>query len=113
MIEVYGIKNCDKIQKTKKWLSDRNAEYEFFDLKKEPLSRDELEEFVYRVGLETLVNRRGMTWRRLGLKDEKLSEDELFDILLEHQTMIKRPVLIKEEAILVGYDEDAFENFVD
>lgn len=113
MIEVYGIKNCDKIRKTKKWLSNNDIEYEFFDLKKEPLKREELEEFVYRVGLDTLLNKRGMTWRKLGLKDQDLSEQELFEKLLEHQTMIKRPVLINGKAILVGYDENAFEIFVD
>lgn len=113
MIEVYGIKNCDKIRKTKKWLEDNDIEYEFFDLKKEPLSREELEEFVHRVGLETLVNKRGTTWRNLDLKDKDLNDDELFEILLENQTMIKRPILISGEAILVGYDEDAFETFVD
>lgn len=113
MVEVYGIKNCDKIRKTKKWLANHEIDYEFFDLKKEPLSRKELEEFVYRVGLETLVNKRGMTWRKLGLNDQDISKDELFETLLKHQTMIKRPVLISGEAILVGYDEDSFERFVD
>ncbi len=113
MIEVYGIKNCDKIRKTKAWLSENDIEYEFYDLKKEPLNRQELEEFVYRVGLDTLLNKRGTTWRKLGLKDQDLSEQELFEKLLEHQTMIKRPVLINGEAILVGYDENAFETFVD
>ena len=113
MIEVYGIKNCDKIRKTLKWLSEREIDYQFYDLKKEPLNREELAEFVHRIGLEVLVNKRGMKWRQLGLKDRNLSEDELFDLLLENQTMIKRPVLIREEAILVGYDEDAFETFVE
>lgn len=113
MIEVYGIKNCDKIRKTKKWLEDNDIEYEFFDLKKEPLSREELEEFVYRVGLDTLINKRGTTWRKLDFKDKELSDEEMFEMLLENQTMIKRPVLISGEAILVGYDEDAFETFVD
>jgi len=112
MIEVYGIKNCDKIRKTQKWLSDNEIEFEFFDLIKEPLSREELDEFVYRVGLDTLINKRGMTWRKLGLKNKDLSDDELFEQLLDNQTMIKRPVLINGEAMLVGYDEDAFETFV-
>ncbi|MDX1641937.1 MAG: arsenate reductase family protein [Balneolaceae bacterium] len=113
MIEVYGIKNCDKIRKTKKWLKENDIEFEFFDLKKEPLTKEELEEFVYRVGLDTLINKRGRTWRDLGLKEQDLSDEELFKKLYEHQTMIKRPVLISGEAMLVGYDEDAFETFVD
>lgn len=113
MIQVYGIKNCDKVRKTFKWLKENEVEYKFYDLKKEPLTREELQEFVHRIGLDVLVNRRGMKWRQLGLKDKNLNDDELFDQLLEHQTMIKRPVLIKNEAILVGYDEDAFEAFVE
>lgn len=113
MIQVYGIKNCDKVRKTLKWLEDNEIEYHFYDLKKEPLAKEELQEFVHRIGLDVLVNRRGMKWRQLGLKDQDLSEEELFDKLLEHQVMIKRPVLIKDEAILVGYDEDAFDAFVE
>jgi Spx/MgsR family transcriptional regulator len=112
MVEVYGIKNCDKIRKTRKWLTDHGVDYHFYDLKKEPLNREELKEFVHRIGLDVLVNKRGMKWRQLGLKDQELNEDELFEKLLEHQTMIKRPVMVKDEAILVGYDEDAFETFV-
>ncbi|MCC5940240.1 MAG: Spx/MgsR family RNA polymerase-binding regulatory protein [Balneolaceae bacterium] len=113
MIQVYGIKNCNKIRDTRKWLEDKEIEFTFYDLKKEPLTREELEEFVHRIGLEVLVNKRGMKWRQLGLKDKNLNDDELFEQLLEHQTMMKRPVLIKDEAILVGYDEEAFEAFVE
>ncbi|TVR29358.1 MAG: Spx/MgsR family RNA polymerase-binding regulatory protein [Balneolaceae bacterium] len=113
MIQVYGIKNCNKVRDTLNWLKDNKIEHEFFNLKKEPLTREELEEFVHRIGLDVLINKRGTKWRDLGLKDKDLSDDELFEKLLEHQTMIKRPVLIKDEAILVGYDEDAFEAFVE
>src|SRR5690625_5917727 len=106
MIQVYGIKNCNKIRDTLSWLKERNIEHHFYDLKKEPLTREELEEFVYRIGLDVLVNKRGMTWRRLGLKDKDLNEDALFEVLLENQSMMTRPVLVKGEAMLVGYDED-------
>ncbi len=113
MIQVYGIKNCNKIRDTRKWLEEKEIEYTFYDLKKEPLIREELEEFVHRIGLDVLINRKGMKWRQLGLNDKNLSEEELFEQLLEHQTMMKRPVLIQDEAILVGYDEEAFEAFVE
>ena len=95
------------------WMDKNDVEYEFIDLKKEPLSDEKLADFVEKVGLDVILNRRGMKWRTLGLKDKNLSEQELFDQLLEHQTMIKRPVLELGEAILVGYDEDAFESFIE
>jgi arsenate reductase len=113
MIQVYGIKNCNKIRDTLLWLKEQKIEFAFYDLKKEPLTREELAEFVHRIGLDVLVNKKGMKWRQLGLNDKDLNDDELFNQLLENQTMMKRPVLINEEAILVGYDEEAFEHFVE
>ena len=112
MLKVYGIKNCNKVRDTFKWLEENDIDYEFINLKKEPLPEGKLDEFVHKVGLDVLINRRGMTWRNLGLKDKDLDDDQLFDQLLENQTMIKRPVLELDDALLVGYDEDAFDSFV-
>lgn len=112
MLKVYGIKNCNKVRDTFKWLEENDVDYTFVNLKMEPLSEAKLDEFVHKVGLDVLVNHRGTTYRKLGLKDKNLDEDQLFDQLLEHQTMIKRPVLELNDAVLVGYDEDAFDAFV-
>lgn len=112
MLKVYGIKNCNKVRDTLKWLDDKGVEYTFVNLKKDPLTEAKLDEFVHKVGLDVLVNTRGTTYRNLGLKDKNLDDDQLFDYLLENQSMIKRPVLELDEAVLVGYDEDAFESFV-
>ena len=112
MLKVYGIKNCNKVRDTFKWLEENDVDYEFINLKKEPLSEGKLDEFVDKVGLDVLINKRGTTYRNLGLKDKDLDDDQLFDQLLENQTMIKRPVLEQDDAVLVGYDEDAFDSFV-
>ena len=114
MLHIIGINNCDKIRDTKNWLKEKGIDFEFIDVKKEPLTRDEIKELVFKVGLDVLVNKRGTTYRNLGLKDQEPEpgEEEMIELLLENQSMIKRPVLINEEAVLVGYDEDAFESFV-
>lgn len=112
MLHIAGIKNCNKIRDTKKWMEEHDVEFEFIDIKKDPLSRDELKELELKVGLDVLVNRRGRKWRDLGLAHKDLSNEELFEQLLEHQTMIKRPVLLKDESVLVGYDEESFEAFI-
>ncbi|MEX0771445.1 MAG: arsenate reductase family protein [Balneolaceae bacterium] len=112
MIEVYGIKNCNKIRDTRAWLKAKGVDYTFIDVKTNPLSEEKLDEFVHKLGLDRLVNRRGMKWRQLGLAGKNLSDQELFKQLLEHQTMIKRPLLVRDKGVMVGYDEDAFEKFV-
>lgn len=112
MLHVIGIKNCDTIKKTRKWLNENEVEFEFIDLKKEPLTIDEIKELEFKVGLDVLVNKKGTTYRNLGLKDKNLSDQEMIQALQENQSMIKRPVLVIDEAVLVGYDEEAFKNFV-
>ncbi len=112
MLHVIGIKNCDTIKKTKRWLTENEVEFEFIDLKKEPLTIDEIKELEYKVGLDVLVNKRGTTYRNLGLKDKNLSDQDMIQTLQENQSIIKRPVLVLDEAVLVGYDEEAFKNFV-
>ncbi len=113
MLEVIGITNCNTIKKTKEWLSDNNISYSFRDVKKEPLTPNELAELVMRAGLDTLVNRKGRKWKMLDLSGKELTDNDLFEVLLEHQTMIKRPVLRRGEAVMVGFDEDAMEQFVE
>lgn len=113
MLHVIGIKNCNKIRDTRKWLDEKEVEYEFIDVKKEPLSLEEIKELEYKVGLDVLVNKKGTTYRNLGLKDKEVDEEEMILILEQNQSMIKRPVLIKDEAVLVGYDEDAFTSFLE
>lgn len=112
MLHVVGIKNCNSVRKALSWIDDKEIDYEFIDLKKDPLSADELDELVHKVGLEVLVNRRGMTYRNLGLKDKTLTDQELQEVLLQNQMMIKRPVLIKDGAVLVGFDEHAYSEFL-
>jgi len=112
MLKVFGIKNCNKIRDTRKWLDENNVDYKFVDVKKNPIDAETLADVTEKVGLDVLINRRGMKWRQLGLAGKDLNDQELFEQLLEHQTMIKRPLMIKNEAVMVGYDEDSFENFI-
>lgn len=110
MVTLYGIPNCNQIRKTRAWLEEHDVSYDFIDLKKEPLSREKLEWLVSEAGLGLLVNRRGMKWRQLGLAKKDLSDAELFEELLEHQVMIKRPLLVAGTKVQVGYDEAALES---
>jgi len=111
MVHLIGIPNCDKIRVTKKWLDNQGIDFELIDVKKEPLTQDELKDLEFKVGLDVLVNSRGTTYRNLKIKDQNLDDDQLFDVLLENQTMIKRPVVVFENSVMVGYDEEAFEAF--
>jgi Spx/MgsR family transcriptional regulator len=112
MIHIVGIKNCNTVQKTLKWLQEKNLEFSFQDVKKDPLSEEEILDLVKKLSIETVINKKGTKWRSLNVADRNLSDQELFDLVSEHQTMIKRPVIYNDDSVMIGYDEDALESFL-
>lgn len=111
MLHIIGIPNCNSVRKTQKWMQEKGIEFEFVNVKEAPLTLDELKELEFKVGLDVLLNRKSQTYRNLGLKNKDLSDEEMLEVLHQHQTLIKRPVLVFENSVLVGYDEEAFEQF--
>jgi Spx/MgsR family transcriptional regulator len=113
MLQIIGIKNCDTMKKTFKWLEANNFDYDFRDVKKNPLNLDEITSLAGRLGIDVLLNRRGTKWRSLELGDAELTDQQLIALLQEHQTMIKRPVVVVGDAVMVGFDESALETFLE
>ncbi|OBS11052.1 ArsC family reductase [Acidihalobacter prosperus] len=106
---LYGIRQCDTVKKARKWLDTHHVDYHFHDFRSDGLDPSLLQSWVHALGHRTLINRRGTTWR--GLPDEvraNLDETRAIQLMLEHPTLIKRPVLTGSHAILVGFDEKAY-----
>ncbi|MDC9720846.1 MAG: Spx/MgsR family RNA polymerase-binding regulatory protein [Gammaproteobacteria bacterium] len=96
-VQMHGISNCDTIKKAKKWLVDASIEFDFRDYKKQPPSRNELQQWIGHVGWETLLNKRGTTWRKLSTaQQDAVNEDTVCALLEEYPSMIKRPLLVMQ-----------------
>lgn len=109
MNTLYGISNCDTIRKAKKWLSDNNVEYTFHDVRKDDLDESTLSTWVQAVGWETLLNKRGTTFRQLPTEQkEQLDETSAIQLMLAQPAMIKRPVLAQSGKITVGFSADNY-----
>ena len=63
MLKVYGLKTCDTCRKARKWLDAKGIAHEFMDVRADGLANADVARWVKAVGDETLVNRRGTTWR--------------------------------------------------
>ena len=107
MIKLYGIPNCDTMKKARKWLESNGLEYEFHDYKKLGVPENNLKKWVKKAGWETLLNRRGTTWRKLD-DDIKNNIDEAsaIQVMLDNPSAIKRPVLESGNTLFVGFKED-------
>ena len=71
MLYLIGIPNCNKIKDTRSWLEEKDITYEFINVKKEPLSKEEISELAHKLSTDVLVNKRGTTYRKLTGKHSK------------------------------------------
>jgi Spx/MgsR family transcriptional regulator len=107
---IYGIANCDTIRKTRKWLDAQQIAYDFVDVREQLPSPSKVSLWLEKVGVEQLVNRRSTTWRNLADSTRKALEDGAAQqILLDHPTLIKRPVLELGSEVIVGFSADRYQ----
>ena len=108
-ITVYGIPNCDSVKKVRAWLDANNADYTFHDYKKQGVPDAELKRWVAAKGWQTVLNRKGTTWRELdeAVKASVVSDASAIAVMLANTSTIKRPVVTRGNTIVVGVDLEA------
>jgi Spx/MgsR family transcriptional regulator len=116
MTILYGIPNCDTVKRARAWLDEHGVTYRFHDFKKDGVPEAELDQWLKSPGWETLVNRRGTTWRRL----DEAARAAVVDVpsaraaLIAHPSLIKRPVVQWDggATVTAGFDASDWENRV-
>jgi len=113
MLTIYGIKNCDTVKKTCRWLEDHGVDYQFHDFRQDGLDKNQLNGWLASLGWETLVNKRSTTWRNLSDKEKDISSNaQAAKLLLSNPTLIKRPVVEQNKTVFVGFKEDDFKQLI-
>ena len=112
MIKFICYPKCTTCQKAKKWLDDHGIEYALRDIKLDRPTLEELGEWYRQSGLplKKFFNTSGLVYQSLGLKDKvpTMTEDEMLALLATDGMLIKRPLLIGESFVLVGFRESAW-----
>lgn len=111
MLKIYGIKNCNSMKKAFDLLNELNIAYEFHDYKKQGIDQDTLQTWLSDVGAESILNKKGTTWRKLTAEEQALalsSTEQLIQALSTHTSLIKRPVLVNGKNYIVGFDEERY-----
>ena len=113
MIKFICYPKCTTCQKAKKWLDDNEIQYELRDIKLENPSLDELTEWHERSGLplKKFFNTSGLLYKSLELKDKlpTMTEAEMLELLATDGMLVKRPLLVCENAVLVGFKESEWQ----
>lgn len=108
---VYGIKNCNTVKLALDWLKKKKIEFEFHDYKTKGITEAKLKAWCKQVGWESLVNKRGTTWRQLDEATQKkiTSEKAAIALMLEKTSVIKRPLIEEDGKVLaLGFDEAGY-----
>lgn len=113
MTTLYGIPNCDTIKRARSWLDEHEVDYIFHNYRKDGLSAEMLETFEQQLGWETLLNRRGTTWRKLPeAEKDNINRERALALLLEHPAMIKRPILELGNQFHAGFSESQYQQSI-
>jgi arsenate reductase len=111
---LYGIKSCDTCRRARRFLDDRGVDYEFHDVRADGLDIQMLERWSDDVGWESLLNRQSLTWRKVPEPDRAgMNRNKALAAILDAPTLLKRPVLERRDAILVGFSEERFADFLE
>ena len=114
MVKFICYPKCTTCQRAKKWLDDNKIEYEFRDIKLDNPTYQELTAWYKQSGLplRKFFNTSGLLYKSLDLKNKlpAMSEDEMLKLLASDGMLVKRPLLIGKDFVLVGFKEAEWNN---
>lgn len=113
MIEVYCYDRCNTCKKALAWLDEHGVKYDKVDIQKNNPSRSKLKKYHKMSGLplKKFFNTSGKAYREMGLagKLKDMPQDEQFMILASDGMLVKRPLLVGDDFVLVGFKEDEWQ----
>ena len=108
--------SCTTCKKAKAWLQSKGLEFTARHIKEENPTAEELALWQEKSGLELkkFFNTSGLVYKDLGLKDKlpTMSREEQLDLLASNGMLVKRPIVVTEDAVLVGFKEKDWEKLL-
>lgn len=106
---IYHLGTCNTCQRILRELQPLE-DFELRDIKSEPITENQLEEMHSLTdSYESLFSRRAMLFRKRGLNNQELSEDDFKSLILDHYTFLKRPVILVDDKIFIGNSKKTVE----
>ncbi|MFM9828054.1 MAG: ArsC family reductase [Sphingomonas sp.] len=111
-VTIFGIKTCDTMKKARAWLGAHGVTYDFHDYRAAGVDEAMLRDWVKRAGWETVLNRAGTTFRALPEADRAaLDAERAVALMMGQPAMIKRPVLVRGDGLLIGFKPERYAAF--
>lgn len=105
IITIFGIKNCDTMQKAFRWLDSRLVAYTFHDFKKGSLTAEDIQFWLKDLDIEEIINKKGTTWRKCSDEEKNSISNpkSSVELILKNPSIVKRPLLQIGKKHIVGF----------
>lgn len=114
MVTLYTSPSCTSCRKARAWLEEHDIPYTERNIFSEPLSIDEIKEILRMTedGTDEIISTRSKVFQKLNVNLETMPLQELYQLINEHPGLLRRPIIIDEKRLQVGYNEDEIRRFL-
>ncbi|CAM3663698.1 transcriptional regulator SpxA [Mesobacillus zeae] len=114
MVTLYTSPSCTSCRKAKSWLEEHEIPYQERNIFSEPLSIDEIKEILRMTedGTDEIISTRSKTFQKLDVNLETMPLQDLFELIKDNPGLLRRPIIIDEKRLQVGYNEDEIRRFL-
>ncbi|MGM7700912.1 transcriptional regulator SpxA [Pseudalkalibacillus sp. Hm43] len=114
MVTLYTSPSCTSCRKARAWLEEHEIPFQERNIFSEPLSINELKEILRMTeeGTDEIVSKRSKTFQELNVNLETMPLQDLFELMSENPGLLRRPIMIDEKRLQVGYNEDEIRRFL-
>ncbi|MCF6136852.1 transcriptional regulator SpxA [Pseudalkalibacillus berkeleyi] len=114
MVTLYTSPSCTSCRKARAWLEEHEIPFQERNIFSEPLSINELKEILRMTeeGTDEIVSKRSKTFQELNVNLDTMPLQDLFELMSENPGLLRRPIMIDEKRLQVGYNEDEIRRFL-
>jgi regulatory protein spx len=114
MVTLYTSPSCTSCRKAKLWLEEHEIPYTERNIFSEPLSMEEIKEILRMTedGTDEIISTRSKTFQKLDVNLDAMPLQDLFKLIKENPGLLRRPIIIDEKRLQVGYNEDEIRRFL-
>jgi regulatory protein spx len=114
MVTIYTSPSCTSCRKAKMWLEEHGIEYRERNIFSEPLTIEEIKEILRMTedGTDEIISTRSKVFQKLNINLETLPLHELYELIQKYPGLLRRPIIIDEKRLQVGYNEDEIRRFL-
>ncbi len=114
MVTLYTSPSCTSCRKAKAWLEENDIGYTERNIFSEPLSIDEIKEILRMTedGTDEIISTRSKTFQKLDVQVDAMPLQDLYELIQQNPGLLRRPIIIDEKRLQVGYNEDEIPSFL-